>query len=1338
MKQKSLLLTLLVMFATVLTAQVQSGNIYRIVNAKYGSVISASPHSHTLSCVSEGTNEDYQQLWKIEQTSNGKYTIQNVYSRRYLQNQTGTNKAYYTGPSMTAFAITENPNLKGCYNIDASGRAGGWGLHCASGNTVVPWSYGTTEVTGTEWKFQEVTMTEEELETAFADYQELEKTSSNLGAIQSKAMGFFADKTGTTLKEEYAQMSDEELTAAVADLPKTLQNAILKIKNNSWDETTREKDFRVYDYRPYSDPVAWADKLYVRYYNRVNNPTGICSNNDRDFLYIFVDNIPAKTTVYLTEVAGTAYFGTDTKLYAGLNIIPSAMKDGVLYIRYNCETDPAGKKLADYPNLKVHIEGGYVNGFWSKERRHTNDDWAYMQQHMFRNENAIQVSGDYALLSFRKKEFLQECPTNIEGIINLWDYWNKTQQKFMAIDKYYEWFNNKQLAMSDDGGFMDAGNWRTHYNNNTLNTIVNYDRLIADAGSSWGPNHEVGHNNQYAFEIVGTSEVSNNALANMVIFEQGTHTSRGNDLQNQILGFENKLPYVVRGEKKYGQQLFSMTRMYFQLFLYFHAAGKNPNFYPTLFEELRKDRLIGWGTGSDRSHGGGECNGDGYHPTNEYGYVLGSMDATHDQLKFAEKCCSIAQMDLTEFFEAWGFFIPMKNAYVGDYGHHHVYLTQGAIDSCKARIKAANYPKKGGHLMFLEDRVRPSKKKVSPFSDGKGNRADYSDEVPVGDNNKVKVGYYGQWEDYIDESVKAEGYYYAISNNKVTITEVEGAKGALGFKLYNADTDELLTYTNLREMKVPMSAINANLKVVAAQADGTDYVVPHASQGPEDLQLQALYSSLLNATSVKGRKATTGTEIGNYYPEALAELESLYNDAKRAYDKKDTSVRSYAEWSVMLDDMCSRIKENPKNQVQFEENTTAYLTCAGTSAYRALAVVWGSTGLVAKTSKNISNDTPEKQWMIEYAGKEGEYYIKNGNGYYISEFVLNETVQADVTSTAAAAKFNIVFENGKITFPLISNNSVTFGITGNKVNGEYTLYGMSTNSADAQWNGFVIEDNSAVHYKNELANALKEAKILVTEIINMDSINTRNFFNESIVITNRNLETYALELYNKYNEATANFENAETHKAYLTDLRNLFNKIEGTYRVAAPIVTKGEQVVWYRLKNKSTGSYMSISTSTTSTNKNRLAMVSVNKLSDASLWSFASTGVKNEYKLYNAEKNAFVYEGKSSRLYAADGEEALHVIVKYDETNEAMTIMSGSKYFFEKSEYVDLNRSASYWTLEIADIEKNKEVADIITVIESVEADAIKNGDVYDMQGRKVTAPTKGMYIVNGKKVMVK
>ena len=1339
MKLKSLLLSLLlIMVTTVASAQVEDGKAYRIVNGKYGTVISASPITHELSCVAEGVDTDYQQMWLFEKQSDGRFFIQNVFTRRYLQNETGTNVAFRTGNEKVAFAINANSSLKGFYNIDASSRSGGWGLHCASGATVVPWSYGPVdgEVSGSEWQFEAVSIGEAEFDKAYEEYSLFLATVDRIDEIEVEAVKFFQDKACTVLKSEYASMSDADLTAAMSQLPADLQAAILKIKNNTWDTTVREKDFRIYEYKPYSNPETWANNLFLRPFNRINNPTGIYTESDREFIYVFVDEIPAGTTMSLAQMQSTKYFGVDNDLHVGLNVIPSAYKNGTVFLRYVCETAIGGKKLADYPRVKVHIENGRVNGFWSKERGHTNADWKYMQENMFGNPESVIAVGDLTMLNFRKAEFLEPykgydawgykiegCHTDIEGVMALWDFWNTSQQKNMALDRYWEYFNNKQLAMSDDGGFMDAGSYRTHYNNNTLNTIVNYDRITRDAGSAWGPNHEIGHTNQYAFQIVGTSEVSNNALSNFSIFEVGTHTSRGNNLENQILDFENKVPYVVRGEKAYDQKLFSMTRMYFQLYLYFHAAGKKPDFYPSLFEELRKDRLVGWVTSSNRNL-----------ETDKNGYILGSMDAKYDQLKFVEKCCEVAQMDLSEFFEAWGFFIPMKNAFVGDYGHHHVYLHQSSIDSCLAKIK--QYEKKGGHLMFIEDRVRPSRKMKSAVNnDDSGYRGDYSNEVPVG----ASTGLFGQWEDYIDESVKATGYYYAISGGKVEIMEADGAKGALGFKLYDADNNKLLTYTNKKSMNIPLASRNATLKVVAAQADGTDYVVPHASKGPESMQLTALEKSLDAAKKAVARKAKDGNEIGYFHADSIATLEAMYNEAQNAYDKKATDKYSYAEWSVMLDSEIARLNADPANRIELEENMTAYFVQTG--SYRGQALAYDAQCLLSHTG-NYTTD-PNMAWTIEYAGKEGEYYLKNGTGFYIKNFDMNGLVYADVTSPVAAAKFNVGYtDGGKIFFTLVGNPSLSFGVNNSRqFDGNNSIAGMNANEAEAQWRGYVIEDNSAEFYKQELGDALNKASFMITEIINLDSLNSMNIFNDGIMVLDRNLETYAVALLDTYNKIMKDKDNAAKCKSYLTELRNLFNTIEGTYVVTAPIATKGKTVVWYRIISKETGKYLTVKDGSSARNKNRLAVVNAKDVDDNCLWSFASAG-KGEYRLYNAGKESFMYRNPDySRYMYVSAEEITHVSVVFSNDAKGLAIHVEDQALDEGSSNVDLTDAevnSTFWELELVSIETNKSMANIITTIEKVLPAGDVNGEMYDLNGRRVVNPTTGIYIQNGQKVLVK
>ena len=1328
-------------------AQVNSGKVYRIVNSKYGTVVTASPIEHKLRCVEKGAADDYQQMWEFTYDADkDKYSIQNVYSRRYVQNQEKTYALFETGNEKVWFNVKENASAKGNYNLYVNRAASS--LHCASNAEVVPWSCtNSPEVSASEWVFEEVDITAAQKDQAYENYVAYSDVFANKATIIEKVNALFEDKAGTKLKADYASKSDAEILAALDGVPADLQQAILKIKNNTWKEESRanlsEKNFRIYDYKPYSNPEKWKDVLYHRPFNRINNPTGICSESDKGFVYVWVENIPEGAFVDLAEMNATGYFGPNThwddsteqqrdvELVEGLNIVPTALKNGVLYVRYVVDTDINGKKLADYPTVKVHIEGGYVNGFWSKERGHTNEDWVYMGKNMFRNEAAVQAVGDHSVLNFRKKEFLmpfqyvdawgfrvEGCAEDIETVMKYWDFWNERQRWYMGLDKYYDWFNNKQLAMSDDGGFMDAGNYRTHYNNNTLTTIVNLDRISRDGGSAWGPLHEIGHTNQYAFEIVGTSEVSNNALANFTIFDTGTHTSRGWNMDEQIVDFVEKVPYVVRGEGEYGSELFSMTRMYFQLFLYFHAAGKKPDFYPVLFEELRKDKLVGWSTGSDRNL-----------TKNEHGYILGSMDAKDDQLKFVEKCCSIGKIDLTEFFEAWGFFIPMKNAFVGDYGHHHVYLTQGAIDSCKARIKAANYPKKGGHLMFLEDRIRPSKKKKSILNDDEtGYRLDYSDEAPVANNF---CGLFGQWEDYIDESVKAQGYYYMISNGVVTIVEGEDAAGALGFKLYDADTNELITYTNRLSMKIPYEFLDRNYKVAAAQADGENYYLKNVSEGPESMQLTALEKSLEVAGKYKTYK-TYETSVGYFYPQAVKDLEDLYKEAKAAYDNKDTSKYSYAEWSILLDNECKRLLETEGTRLLLEEGmevniyttTEKYLTSEG--------------GILLGYSKTGLKDEPESRWSIEYAGETGVYYLKNADGCYIKDFEGDNVIYADAKNVASAARFTIDYSEVPYTRFLKAGDEAgdALGVTEKGIwddklwQTKNYIKGISFTDENTKWRVKVLEDKSAEFYKQELESAMTEARMVIAEVLNLDSIGTMNIFNNGVVVKDRNLETYIVDLYNQYVKAAVNIEDATKHKAYLTTFRELLGKIDGTYFVTLPVATKGETTAWYRLVDKESGSYLSVA------DEKRLA--SSEDLNNAVLWAFVPTGVVNEYKAYNYEYKGYISQndGDGSKLYVLP-ESAKPLTFVYNSENKAIVLKSANEYLRARSSgYVDLGKEsqATYWTLEFIELDTDVDLSNIEDILE----EANSSEGCYDLSGRKVIKPTTGIYIQNGKKVYVK
>jgi hypothetical protein len=249
------------------------------------------------------------------------------------------------------------------------------------------------------------------------------------------------------------------------------------------------------------------------------------------------------------------------------------------------------------------------------------------------------------------------------------------------------------------------------------------------------------------------------------------------------------------------------------------------------------------------------------------------------------------------------------------------------------------------------------------------------------------MGSTGQWGDYVDESVKAQGYYYSRSSNNITIKKTADARGALGFKLYNAQTGELLDFNNEFKLAVPVAHANAPLTVVAAQADGTDYEVPNvADSDDEEMQLEALKATLATVKGLTSKTTTTGKEIGHFYKSALTEINALYNEAKAAADNKDTSRHSYKEWIALLEKEMEALKNDLTARAYLKELDVYTLT---NGEKRSYGLCYDKYGLKANTTQQTANTQPDKRWMFESAGIAHHYYIKNKNGLYINDMASN-------------------------------------------------------------------------------------------------------------------------------------------------------------------------------------------------------------------------------------------------------------------------------------------------------------------------------------------------------------
>ena len=248
----------------------------------------------------------------------------------------------------------------------------------------------------------------------------------------------------------------------------------------------------------------------------------------------------------------------------------------------------------------------------------------------------------------------------------------------------------------------------------------------------------------------------------------------------------------------------------------------------------------------------------------------------------------------------------------------------------------------------------------------------------------------------------------------LTIKEAAGAKGALGFKLYNAQTGELLDFNNGYKLNVPAAHANAPLKVVAAQADGTDYVVPNvADSDDEEMQLESLNATLTTVKSLTSKTTTTGKEIGHFYKSALTEINALYKEAKAAADNKDTSKHSYKEWIALLEDEVKALKSNPSARAYLKE-LDVYTLANG--ELRSYGICYDKYGLIANTTSQMANTSPNKRWMFETAGVSHHYYIKNANGLYINDIASNGTSCSGADQSSALVFKANYLDDGTVYF----------------------------------------------------------------------------------------------------------------------------------------------------------------------------------------------------------------------------------------------------------------------------------------------------------------------------------
>ena len=684
-------------------------------------------------------------------------------------------KAYVkplTPPSTPAYLFSSSPTIYVYREVLADYRQSGWK------------DYGT--ISGT-----------------LANYYPMESDPNTIAKTLSG--NYFEDAACTQLKPEYQEMSDSLLAATLAEveMPQYMIDIALKVKNETW--AAYEKDFRIHNYKAYSDANYWNDKMMASGGSYMGNPTGIYAENDGDEIYVFVDeDVPSDATLYFAgcvENQLITYAQTGTKLEKGLNII-EGMKDALYYIVYTADTKKMTKTLSEWPEMKIHVEGGKVNGYYDVNFHASTD---YLKILNAAKLNRFTVRGAHSLYNLKTASYKKifTTATKMNKSICWFDsvaVWEKnlmgmTEEVATGKKAGYPWYltggeaiyplyyNNPNFAIEgepEDAGYANSTAYRTSYNG--FDCIKNCLDATNKNMDDWCAGHECGHNNQRAINVEGCTEASNNVFSNLVCYLGGLNSSNGSTLATVMEEFARREPFYYRDVN-------SRLRLYWDLYLYYHLAQKNTSFYPELFKALRNDPLVLYNS-SNNNNGG---------------------------LKFVRKVCEIAQEDLTDFFDIWGFFEPIKKgSKIEDYGTHDIAVTQANITSTKNVL--AQYPVKNREILFIEDRA--DYVLSTGFLQAAGKKRNGSDRVG-------QCGELGQFTSYLEGGCEPSEYVYFKSDSLFAF------EGSGGLGLFMLDAENNIKYaSNAKNICIPTSVGN-DYTIYSLDADGSLHEVTYGGSGTE-------------------------------------------------------------------------------------------------------------------------------------------------------------------------------------------------------------------------------------------------------------------------------------------------------------------------------------------------------------------------------------------------------------------------------------------------------------------------------------------------------------------------
>jgi len=490
--------------------------------------------------------------------------------------------------------------------------------------------------------------------------------ASDIEALRAD-VAFFTDASCSRLK---AGVQSKDLAGFKSDLLEKVAAGML--------DGTYDKTYRAASYEAYPSPRALDRTLKLGDgFSRYENITGIYleagehvvlvgSTGGKEISLLIPDWMrkPAEGINPAKDPNGWGLKRQRIAMEEGVNVI-QVQKSGNAYVSYfDDHPDEA-------PRITVHFPTGKVNGFFDISK-HTNADWDRLLDQAV--SPIMDARGKHIQVAYPVEWFNVYTRGKGVELIRNYDKLLHHHYTLMGLVKYDKVPRNRILARVNFNYYMFRDRDGVAYlgNKGTMRMVADPSVVIV-GDPCWGFCHEVGHVLQLRPQMTwgGMTEVSCNIFSMYTVTAMG-NKSRLSAQKNYAKARKSIVDASPQKSFLEDRDVFNRLVPFWQLHLYFARHGK-PDFYADVMEQMRRRPDAGRGN-----------------------------DSIRNQFEFVKICCDVAKLDLTDFFEKWGFFY-VGEITVRDYGTYHFKITQQMVDDVKSYIAKQGYQKPDEDITLIED-----------------------------------------------------------------------------------------------------------------------------------------------------------------------------------------------------------------------------------------------------------------------------------------------------------------------------------------------------------------------------------------------------------------------------------------------------------------------------------------------------------------------------------------------------------------------------------------------------------------------------------------------------------